>query len=833
MKVKNLTPFPFGTSVTSRRPPRPEMTLVLRATYLLVPGKELALPEGPGLPGGPSLLAQGPMSAETFRDDDEERVGECLYPGDFADWKPRADVMLRGTCHTPNEKPLAECPVRFSVGTWTKILRVVGRRFWSDDLPGAVMSDAAPFTRMPIDYAHALGGLGYVANPVGLGVAGRELPNVEHAGDVIRGRRDDPGPAGFGPINPAWPQRAPKVGKAYGARWKKKRAPYYAEDFDWTYFNAAPKDQQLDGYLRGDERIVFQNLHPTAPVFETALPGLRIRAFVKDDKARFREVTMNLDTLFADLDAGKLYLTWRGLDEIETDDKKDVLWALVASEDLASEPLPVSHYEERLEAFEADPRGLEGRVPAELLEKREEMKARQRARGEGRPVSQHDPPPPDPVTANLRALFDELPLAPPNAKELEERVARAVATTIEKAPPKVDAKAEIAKVAARGTTSPARSSVPGSSLRPGAPPPARAAKTLKSAFDRLEQAKKRTADRSKLPKEAQAELDEMDEQVAAVEAIKDQPFFKAILDRPAYQDPGPARDLHAQDYEGRDLRGQDLRGANLVDANLAGANLAGANLAGANLEGAILCGADLSGADLTGADLTLANLMKAVAPGAIFRDTKLNRAFLQKTNLAGAVFGGAKGERTFFPDADLSKADCRGLSLTFGFAKGAVLAGADFSDASLVRCLLVEVDARGATFARALLTRTSFGRADLTGADLTGARGERSVWLHSKLHDADFTRAILPRAQLIEASALRARFRRVVLTESRAYRASFAEADFTESQLFGMDFSKCALDRARFTGACLYDAKLRQTSGAGCDFTGANLKRAVLEMEEA
>ncbi len=63
----------------------------------------------------------------------------------------------------------------------------------------------------------------------------------------------------------------------------------------------------------------------------------------------------------------------------------------------------------------------------------------------------------------------------------------------------------------------------------------------------------------------------------------------------------------------------------------------------------------------------------------------------------------------------------------------------------------------------------------------------------------------------------------------RCYRASFEDADFTESQLFGIDFSKCALSRARFTGACLYDAKLRQASGAGCDFTGANLKRSTLE----
>jgi len=139
VKTKNLTPFPFGTKVTSRRPPRPEMTLIVRACYLITPGRPLTLPEGPG------LLAQGPLTAETYRDDDEERAGECLYPGDFADWKPRADVMLRGTCHTPRGEPLVECPVRFEVGRWSKILRVVGRRFWSDDRAGAVMSAAWEF----------------------------------------------------------------------------------------------------------------------------------------------------------------------------------------------------------------------------------------------------------------------------------------------------------------------------------------------------------------------------------------------------------------------------------------------------------------------------------------------------------------------------------------------------------------------------------------------------------------------------------------------------------------------------------------------------------------
>ncbi len=819
MKLKNLTPFPFVTKVTSRRPPRPEMTLILRACYLLVPGQPLTLPEGP------KLVAQGPIKGDTYREEDEDRAGECLYPGDFADWKPRAEVMLRGTCHTPLGKPLPECPVRFSVGSWSKILRVVGRRFWSDDKPGAVMSETAPFTKMPVDYAHAFGGPGYATNPVGMGFAGRELPNVEHAGAVIRSRRDAPGPAGFGPLNPAWPPRAGKIGKEYGAKWKKERSPWYAEDFDWTYFNAAPADQQLEGYLRGDERLVFQNLHPTEQVFEARLPGLRIRAFVKDAKGRFREVAMSLDTLFADLDEGKLYLTWRGLDAIETDDMKDVLWALVASEALDTERLPEAHYRERLERFESDPLEIAERVPAEMLDKLAEMKARKAARAEGRPVSQHDGPPPDPATALLRAQLDLLPVAPTGGKDMEKGVAGSAASAIAKAPPGVDVKAQMATAANDALKRLAKPSPPAVPLRAGGPPPAWAAKGISKAFDDLDRLKKLAAE-GKLPKEQEAQLAEMDEQI---EALKKAPFFQAIVNRPAYQEPGPGKDLHGQDYAERDLSGRDLRGAILKDANLAGANLAGASLAGASLDGAVLSGADLTGADLTGADLTLANLTEVRAEGASFRDAKLDRTFFQRARLQRAAFGGAKGEFTFFPDADLTGADGQGLSLSRAFGKGAKLAGADLSEASLVRCLILEADAKGVKLARALLTRTSFAKSDLTGADLTGARGERSVWLHAKLHDADFSRAILPKAYLMEASATRASFRRAVLKGSRCYRATFEHADFTESQLFGIDFSKCLLTGARFKGACLYDAKLLKAAGERCDFTDANLKRALLE----
>ena len=45
---------------------------------------------------------------------------------------------------------------------------------------------------------------------------------------------------------------------------------------------------------------------------------------------------MNLDTLCAEPDEGRLLLTWRGLDRVQEDDLRDVKTVLVASEKLTT-----------------------------------------------------------------------------------------------------------------------------------------------------------------------------------------------------------------------------------------------------------------------------------------------------------------------------------------------------------------------------------------------------------------------------------------------------------------------------------------------------------------
>ena len=93
------------------------------------------------------------------------------------------------------------------------------------------------------------------------------LPNIEHHDKLIRSQKDRPTPAGFAPYDVAWPQRMSKAG-THDKKWLKTRFPGFAEDMDWTMFNAAPDDQQNPGYFSGDEAFVLENMHPGKSVLE-------------------------------------------------------------------------------------------------------------------------------------------------------------------------------------------------------------------------------------------------------------------------------------------------------------------------------------------------------------------------------------------------------------------------------------------------------------------------------------------------------------------------------------------------------------------------------------
>ncbi len=812
MNVKNLTRFAFGTKATSRRPPQVEMTLVVRGAFALEPGQPLVVAGEPG-----DLLAQGPMGSETYREEDEERAGEALTPNDFADFKLTADVLVRGTCHTPSGKPVSECPVAFRVGDLEKTLRVVGIRAWSDRMGSAEASAPRPFSKMPVDYAHAFGGPGYAKNPAGKGL-GPELPNVENPREPVRSRKDRPEPAGFGPISPEWPQRKEKRGKDYGSKWKSTRAPFYSEDFDWTYFNAAPPDQRIEGYLRGDEDVRFHNLHPDAPVVATRLPGLRVRAFVKDTAERFREVVMRLDTLFADLDQGRIFLTWRGLDAVASDDLADVTTLLLADEPLAEKPLAQDHYRELLEAFEKDPLGLEAHKPqglpdadAELAKARAKLAELAEAQAS---LKNGGEPGGDPLSGVMAPMLKLMPAE--QAKDLAQHIAKGgQGLTRAASPGGSSAMPDLGAMAKQASALPPLP--PPTSPAPVLPPQGQA--VLRDMLKTVEQARENLAKHGKeLPKELDAALSGP---------------MQSLLGNSASEGPkvppGPGADLRERDLSGQDLRGVDLRGADLSRANLSGARLDGVLLSGAKLEKTILNEASLQGADFSGAQLDTTLFIRANAEGALFRDATVDRTVFAEANLTGACFDGAQGLMAVFQKAKLSKASAKKARFEQTAFMESDVTAMDFSHARLFRCLFVRASARAALFEGTSLDKSSFVECDLAKAIFLEAQGHTTGMLRCTLHEADLRYATFRSSHFSESDATGARFFAANLRESRFYRSVLSHADLSQSNLFFADLGKALLSGTRFTGASLFGAKFLQASGAGADFNGANLSRSTLE----
>lgn len=795
MLIKNATPFAHGTTRTSRRPPRPEMVLIVRGKFLIQPGA-VTLPEG--IPA----VAQGSITGDVFADDDDDHTGELLHPSDLAEYKRNAEVMLRGTCHAPGGKPVTECPVRFAVGAWSKLLRVVGRRVWTESILGSKIGDPAPFTGMPLGWAQSFGGPGHAPNPVGKGLGTPELPNVESPGVPILSRSDRPAPAGFGPLSPHWQERRAKIGKARHKPSGEKGSPYYGDDFDWTYFHAAPADQQLPGYLRGDEEVVFQNLHATLPVLTTRLPGHRVRAFVKDVEQRFREVPMHLDTLFADLDKGFLYLTWRGVEPVREFDLLDVKTVLFASEPLSAAPLPIEHHREALEAFERDPKRLDEVLPEDQRKEVERAMATAEAARKGGAAGAGQ----DALSAALEKLGH---LDPRTRDHLRQSLAALMARSARQGLPLQD---HVQKALARAGTGAASSGAPGG------------LKNALRAFHANMEALRRAGGPGSEILAAQEKL-LSDPRLAALGVPEGPP-------RPP-PEPAPGADLSGEDLTGRDLCGRDLTGANLERAILTKANLKDARLAGARLKQAVLSEADLTGADLAGADLTEALLIEARAPRANLSGANLTRTIFHEADLEGANLSEAKGESPVFSKARLSGVNGQRARFVKPAASEATLEGADFSGAELTSGVFARCQARGLQLTGATLSKMSFFGSDLSRASLADARGDQVAFLEADVTGADFEYAVFPGSLWNQATAVSARFFGANLKQGKFYRTILDRAVMAKANLYEANFTKASITGTLFTGANLFDARFVMATGTGHDFTEANLGRAFLEIDDA
>jgi uncharacterized protein YjbI with pentapeptide repeats len=809
MRQKNETPLLFAAKACSRKPPEPEATIIVKGTFQIVPdGVATAVEETVD-----QLMLSGDVYDESDEESDDERGGECVYASDFADFKLSGEVLFRGSCHTPHGRELRECPVMLKVGAWSKNLRVVGQRFWSDGLIES-HTEPAPFTTMPIRWSNAFGGPASEANPAGRGWGTLELPTIEAAKGPVGSRSDRPEPGSLGPINPRWAARASKTGKEYGKRWLAARFPWFAEDFDWTYFNAAPVDQRIAGYFAGDEELVLQNLSPLAPIVKTRLPGIRPRVFVEDDGGstgtrKRREVPLVLDTVFVDGERGLVALVWRGVTSAREDDLVDLVHALVVTEPLASQPKPAAGYLEALRAFGEDPVEIKGKLPADLppdfLDGKKPAPA---------PLDA-----PDPISALLDARLGGF------QREQRDRVREMLRPVVEDAEKKAKIVEALRKNEVQAEDEPP---IP----RPGAPgtfPELHLRRKMRKIVETTTKARASVAERE-LPPAHAVRLAELEKVPFDPKLKTFDPFYTPPVEPISTEEPGPGRDLSEQDLTGRDLSGLDLRGANLRQAVLTRANLRGADLRGADLHGAVLFKADATGANFDDANLTRANAARLVADGASFQRAKLDQTFFEDAALGGARLEEASGGYAVFTRAALDGASLARASLSHADFEAASLAGACLARGAFERASFTRAKAAKIDLGDARVEGATFDGADLTDANLAGAAAKHAFFPSTRLVRADLSFAVLVEANLPSADATQAKFFSANLAGARLRRARLDRAELVAANLFGADLSKTSLHHAKFTDANLYEANLLGASGTGADFVGANLKKSTLEI---
>ena len=169
----------------------------------------------------------------------------------------------------------------------------------------------------------------------------------------------------FGPVGRTWRPRLRLAG-TYDKKWLKTRAPLLPEDFDEAYYNCAPVDQQIDGYLRGDEEVRVQNMHSEHSDLRFRLPGIRVRALLDRtalDGSGFEEIPMNLDTLWVDMEARQFVLVWRGRHAI-TDHRNRDATVLLVEEPLATAARAPESYRASLREIQAEERSAEDEAEA-------------------------------------------------------------------------------------------------------------------------------------------------------------------------------------------------------------------------------------------------------------------------------------------------------------------------------------------------------------------------------------------------------------------------------------------------------------------------------------
>lgn len=187
-----------------------------------------------------------------------------LKPGDLVPFRPSADVTVIGAIQAV--EPSVELRAGISVGAGQKHLRATGPWYWYFDR-GCKLSQVAEVSSVPLDWRLAAGGriIGDSddavdpRNPIGTGIVHADYISTKleiPASQIFSEAAPiamDPTTAlpsqGLGPVSPWWEARSRFAG-TYDSAWQESHHPLLPRDFDYRFYQVAPSDSRLLGYLR-------------------------------------------------------------------------------------------------------------------------------------------------------------------------------------------------------------------------------------------------------------------------------------------------------------------------------------------------------------------------------------------------------------------------------------------------------------------------------------------------------------------------------------------------------------------------------------------------------
>lgn len=847
---------------------KPDQLSLLYATFPRLPGFP-AVDNAHGL--SLALLAGFPLNpdaSEALLPENViwQRIQEALPADEMLDQglpKPRAEFLVYGACCSRN--PVQGKQIQVQVGTLRKGLHVFGPRFWRAHGP----TTPRPFTRIPVTWHQAYGGVGHAFNPLGLGHArlGRgvhPLPLVEYPGHLAAFPRQKVPAASLTAIPAQWPQRRRYLGTV-DAGWLEKHWPGLPGDCDPEYACIAPRDQRFSGFLHGGETIAIQGMHPRLEHLRGTIPRVRARLFLQRGTGASppcQEVACRMETVWLFPDSQTGIVLFRGVAATLDEECADIAVLQAGIEPLDQPPQPLDYYSQERER-------VMGRTPAKadlddlhpfahpspgvdqppafgsMMGAKVSM-AGMAAMGIGVAAGQSGKENHSPLHDLARTIQDDVSrhldgigLSPEQADTFLARAAAHDADLGEQ-----EASSDDLLQHLQDTASAIEAETSALLARHGLTPEdaeqllARHADAAQVPEEQYMEGLRHMAEREDLPQDVRAGLRDTMQGFTGVQtalaalALK---FGKAAAASSAH-DPDQLAQARAQATEGRtpvvhgplstgqalerhargeglahcdlrqcDLSGHDLSGADLRGAILDGVAWPGVNLAGADLSRAMISRADLRGADLTRANLDRAVLDQARLDAVSAAGCSARRAQMQAVNLSGAHLS----------QADLTAADCTRANLT-----GANLSAVQGPDLRLNGAVLQDADFSAAVLPGARADAMTNGtRASFHGADLRNAR-----WSGARLRKANFTKANLGGADLCKAD-----LRQANLFQATARQARLIKADLRQANLAGLNLLRGSLRHANCSQASIENANLFGVDLYGCTLDPRSLKRVNLD----